>query len=249
MTTATRPGRFVPGIVATRLVYRVVLRQLFSKARLLALGLLAVLVPIAALALGASEGATTGDAVRLIANLGFAVVIPIISLVFGTAAVGDLREDKTLVYLWLRPFDRWPIVIGAAAAALTIVAPLALVPVVTAAAFTGAGNGIVGATLLAGAVAVVAYVAVFTFFGTWLRRPTVWGLAYILIWEGFIASGGPGVARFALRSYTRSILSEITDVRLRVADASLVAAVVIPLLVTAGFLVLASVRLSRLDVD
>ena len=37
----------------------------------------------------------------------------------------------------------------------------------------------------------IAYVAVFTFFGVWLSRSTVWGLAYILIWEGLHRPGRP----------------------------------------------------------
>lgn len=242
-------SRHVGGVAATALVYRVVLRQLFSTGRLLALGLLALLVPVAAAALGANDAATPSDGVGLIGSLGFAVVVPIISLVFGTAAIGDLREDKTLVYLWLRPLDRWPIALGAWLAALTIVAPLSLIPVVIGAALTGAGNGIVGATSLAGFVAVVAYLAVFTWFGAVFRRATVWGLAYILIWEGFIASGGTGVARFALRSYTRSILRQVTEVRLRLAEHSLVVGVVVPLVVTAVFVALTARRLARLDVD
>jgi ABC-2 type transport system permease protein len=204
---------------------------------------------VAGFAIGASDNASTEDAVRLIAGLGFAVVIPVVALVFGTAAIGDLRDDKTLVYLWLRPLDRWPVVVGAALAALTIVAPLTLIPVVAAAALTGVGNGIVGATLLAGIVGIVAYVAVFTFFGVALRRSTVWGLAYILIWEGFIAQGGAGVARFALRKYTRSILVERTGVELDLADFSLVIGIVVPLVVAVIAVVLASLRLSRLDVD
>jgi ABC-2 type transport system permease protein len=242
-------GRHVGGWAATALVYRVIRRQLFSRGRLIALGLLALLVPIAAAAQGASDTATTSGAVRLIANLGFAVVVPIISLVFGTAAIGDLREDKTLVYLWLRPLDRWPIALGAWLASLTIVAPLSLVPVVVAAALTGAGNGIVGATALAGAVAVVGYLAVFTWFGAMFRRATVWGLAYILIWEGFIASGGTGVARFALRSYTRAILREITEVELKLADHSVTVGVIVPVVVAAVFVLLTARRLRTLDVD
>ena len=244
-----RPGRHVSPITGIALVYRIVLRQLVSRGRIIALGLLALLAPVAGLAIGASDSASTEDAVRLIAGLGFAVVIPVVALVFGTAAIGDLRDDKTLVYLWLRPLDRWPVVVGAALAALTIVAPLTLIPVVAAAALTGVGNGIVGATLLAGIVGVVAYVAVFTFFGVALRRSTVWGLAYILIWEGFIAQGGAGVARFALRKYTRSILVERTGVELDLADFSLVVGIVVPLVVAVVAVVLASLRLSRLDVD
>ncbi len=51
------------------------------------------------------------------ASVGFGLVLPVVALVFGGAALGELREDKTLVYLWLRPMDRWPIVVGAAGAA------------------------------------------------------------------------------------------------------------------------------------
>lgn len=242
-------SRHVAPWAAVGLVYRVVRRQLFTKGRVIALTLLALLAPIAAFAVGSSDRATLEDAVRLLASLGFAVVIPVVALVFGSAALGDLRDDKTLVYLWLRPIDRWPIVLGATLAALTFVAPITLVPVIAAAAFTGAGHGIVSGTVIAGVVGVVAYVAVFTCAGVLLKRSTVWGLAYILIWEGFIAQGSPGVARFALRKYTRSILVARTGVQLKVADFSLAVGVIVPLLVSVGAVALASWRLARLDVD
>ena len=158
---------------------------------------------------------------RLIASLGFAVVVPVVALVFGGAAIGDLRDDKTLVYFWLRPMDRWPVVVGAALAAMTLTAPITLIPVVLAAVLTGVGSGIVTGTIIAGVVAVIAYVSVFTLFGVWLKRFIVWGLAYILIWEGFIAQAGPGAARFALRKYTRSILVDRTGADLDLADFSL----------------------------
>jgi ABC-2 type transport system permease protein len=77
----------------------------------------------------------------------------------------------------------------------------------------------------------------------------VWGLAYILIWEGFIALGGRGVAQFAIRTYTRSILADQTGARLRTADFSTLAGVVVPLGVSAVVLALASVRLARQDID
>lgn len=249
VSTPSREGRHVRPLTGVSLVYRLLLRQLVSRGRLLALGVLALIAPIAGVALGASDDASLTDAVRLIASLGFAVVIPVVALVFGTASIGDLRDDKTLIYLWLRPVDRWPVVAGAFLAALTVAAPLTIVPVVAAAALTGAGSGIVSGTLIASAVGVVAYVAVFTLFGVWLRRATVWGLAYILIWEGFIAQGGPGVARFALRKYTRSILVEATGVKLRLADFSFAVGVIVPLVAAVAFLALAAFRLDRLDVD
>jgi ABC-2 type transport system permease protein len=210
--------------------------------------MLALVAPVAGWALGSSD-ASLDDSVQLIASIGLGLVIPVVALVFGGAAIGDLRDDKTLVYLWLRPMARWPIAVGAAAAALTLTAPITLIPVVAAAILTGAGSGIVTGTLIAGAVGATVYVAVFTFLGTWLKRFIVWGLAYILIWEGFVSQAGAGVAQVALRKYTRSILVDQTGVDLDLADFSLAVGIVVPLIVAVAALALAAWRLGAEDID
>ncbi len=241
-------ARRVPPGAAIGLCYRLVLRQLLTPGRLIVLTLLSLVATVSAFALGVSD-ASLDDGVGLLAGLGFGVVVPVVCLVFGGAAIGDLRDDKTLVYVWLRPIDRWPIVVGAAAAAATLAAPVTLIPLLLAAAATGVGNSVVPATLLAGVVGVVAYIAVFTLFGVWLKRFIVWGLAYILIMEGFVAQAGPGVARFALRKYTRSILVDITGADLDLADFSLAVGVITPLVVAVAAIAVAAWRLSAMDID
>ena len=241
-------SRHVGSGAAVALSYQVVLRQLTSRSRIIGLTLLALVAPISGFALGSSD-ASLDDSVRLIASVGLGLVLPVVSLVFAGAAIGDLREDKTLVYLWLRPMDRWPIVVGAALAAGTLAAPITIIPITAAAILTGAGNGIVAGTLLATVVGLIAYVAVFTLFGVWLKRFIVWGLAYILIWEGFIAQAGAGVARVALRKYTRSILVDRTGADLDLADFSLAMAIIVPILVAVAALAVASWRLGSQDID
>jgi ABC-2 type transport system permease protein len=241
-------ARRVPAGTAVALAYGVVLRQVASTGRIVGLTLLSLVAPLSGWALG-SGSPRLSDGVNLVASVGLGLVLPIVALVFGGAALGDLREDKTLVYLWLRPMDRWPIVVGAALAAATLTAPIVFVSIVLAAVLTGVGSGLVGASVLAVAVGLVVYVCLFTFLGVWLKRSIVWGLAYILIWEGFVAQAGPGVARVAMRSYTRSILVEGTGVDLNQADYSFPVAVIVPLVVAAGALALASWRLSRQDID
>lgn len=231
------------------IAYKVVLGHLTSRGRIIGLLLLSLIAPVAGFAVGTSDRADVDDAATLIANLGFAVIIPVVCLVFAGASLGDLREDKTLVYLWLRPMRRWPVVVGAALAALTMVAPITMLPVVGAAALTGVGNGMVGATAIAAAVALIAYTSVFTLMGVWLNRHIVWGLGYILIWEGFIALGGRGVAQFAIRKYTRSIIADRTGADLRGADFSTLVGIVVPLIASVVFLALASWRLARQDID
>jgi ABC-2 type transport system permease protein len=243
-----QPQRHVGAGTAIVLSYQVVLRQLTSRSRIIGLTLLALVAPISGFALGSAD-ASLDDSVRLIASVGLGLVLPVVALVFAGAAIGDLRDDKTLVYLWLRPMDRWPIVVGAALAAGTLAAPITTIPIVVAAVLTGAGNGIVAGTLLATLVGLVAYVAVFTLFGVWLKRFIVWGLAYILIWEGFIAQAGAGVARIALRKYTRSILVDRTGADLDLADFSLAMAVIVPVVVAVAALAVASWRLGSQDID
>ena len=138
MSTPTTTGtgaRSVAPIAAIVLTYRLLLRQLVTRGRVLALLAVGLAVAAVAWAVGASDEVTDplDASVGVIAGLGLTVLVPIVSLVFATAALGDAREDGTLVYLWLRPIDRWPVVVGAWLAALTVSLPLTLGPLALAA--------------------------------------------------------------------------------------------------------------------
>ena len=241
--------RSVPPMTAIRLTYGLLLRQLVTRGRVLALLAVGAVVAAISAAVGASDDVDRlENAVQVIAGLGFTTVVPIVALVFAAAALGDAREDGTLVYLWLRPMDRWPVVVGAWAAAVTVSLPLTIVPLGVAAALANGGGSLVGATVLATAVGVVAYSALFVLFGLVVKNAIVWGLAYILVWEGIVAAFGSFAARLALRGYTRSILTSLTDVDLELGDLSLTVGVVVPLVVAVVALALASRRLRQMDV-
>jgi ABC-2 type transport system permease protein len=84
--------------------------------------------------------------------------------------------------------------------------------------------------------------------GLLVRRALPWGLAYIVLWEGFVASAGKTASRLALRSYTRSILSWATDVPLKLANTSTGAAVIVPIAVGIAGAVIATWSLHRIEV-
>jgi len=241
----------VPPSRAVQLAYGIVLRQLVTRARIAALLLVGAATAAIAVAVGASDDRRdpleTG--VQLISSLHFTLLVPIIALVFATAALGDMREDGTLVYLWLRPMDRWPIVVGAWLASITLSLPLTIVPLVISSVAVDGGNNLVTATVLAGVVGVIAYSALFVLLGLMLKNSIVWGLGYVMIWEGLIAAFGSFAAKLAIRGYTRSILTSITDVDLDLGDLSLTVGVVVPVFVAAAALVLAGARLRAMDVD
>ena len=84
--------------------------------------------------------------------------------------------------------------------------------------------------------------------GVRVKRSLLWGLLYIFIWEGFVARAGETASRLAIRSYTRSILSDATGFALRLADISSPYRFVVPLLVLVAALAYATHRLRVQDV-
>jgi ABC-2 type transport system permease protein len=232
-------------------LYRLFLAASVSRSRLAALGLLGVVAVVVGFAIrsGGGDRLDRIDAwVRFVSTFGLSLLAPVVALLLASAALGGPHEDGTLVYLWLRPVARWRLALAAAAAALTVVAPLVVIPLTLGALAAGTAADVVGATALANGVAVIAYTGLFTWLGLRVRRPLAWGLAYILIWEGFVAAAGAGASRLAIRSYTRSILAEVTDVRLRLSDTPLPVAVLVPVVVGALAVWLTGRRLARTDV-
>jgi len=119
-------GRSVGPVSAIRLSYQLLVRQLITRGRVIALLAVGLGVVAVAWAVGAADDIEDPKeaAVGVIAGLGFSTVVPIVSLVFASASLGDAREDGTLVYLWLRPMDRWPVVVGAYLAAPAFSRPM-----------------------------------------------------------------------------------------------------------------------------
>lgn len=232
-------------------IYSLMLRSVTGRGRLLALAALAAVAIGLAVVLNVTESSSVpGErAVELINAIGLSVVVPIGALVVASATLGQLREDATMVYLWLRPVGRGRIVILAWAAALSATLALVAVPLVIASLAAGGGTDIALATAVAASLGLAAYCAVFTVLGMRLRNALLWGLLYVLLWEGVLAALGQGVNNLALRNYTRSLLSNISDEPLRLADASTATSAIVLLAVCGAALALGRGLLQRMDVE
>jgi len=196
------PSNSVSSARAVLLVRRLLGGQLATRGRLLAVAALgggtAVITWL--LRRGASnDGEAIDLAVGVLSNLGFVLVVPIIALVFASATFGDLRDDSTLVYLWLRPMDRLPVVLGAYLAAVGVGLPLASLTLGLAAVAGGLSLATVVATMFTAGLGVLAYSSLFVLLGLFIRNSIVWGLGYILVWEGLLAGLFSGVARTSVR--------------------------------------------------
>jgi ABC-2 type transport system permease protein len=70
---------------------------------------------------------------------------------------------------------------------------------------------VVMAALAAATVAALGYTSLFLLLGLLVRRALVWGLAYLLIWEQFVARSGSTAARLSILVNARSLLYRLSD--------------------------------------
>lgn len=217
-------------------IFRLILRTQVTKGRVAALGAVGLIGILLGVAIGRSNDVDRFDVAHgFIGGYGLGLLVPLTALVFAAAALGDPTEDGTLVYLWHRPIARSKIVAAAAAAALCIAIPFAVVPTAIAAAATGYGVDLVIGATAASLLAAAAYSGIFLLLGLVVRRALAWGLAYVLIWEGFVARSATGPARLSVLVYARSLLADLADhAPPRLASSSSVAVIVLLVVAAAG---------------
>jgi ABC-2 type transport system permease protein len=238
--SSRRPGTLVA-------LYRLLLRTQITVPRLLGiagLGAVAVL-----LGFFAREDANAPQAAAdVVSSYGLGILVPFATLWFGTSAIGDLVEDRLLVYLWLKPVPRWQLPAAAVLATATVVLPLTMVPLVASTLVAGAGD-VAWATALAASLAALAYAGLFVAAGLWFRRAVWWGLAFILIWENVAAYSAEGLGRFTVIGWASAVLGLAPDVDLQLEAGSAAAAfVILPTIAVAAWLV-ATWRYRRTDID
>ena len=227
---------------------RLFIGQTVTKARLALVGGLGLILPLVSLLLAARADRPIEGWVFFSSNYGLAVFIAIGALVVATAPLGNMAEDGSLVYVWLRPVSRLAIALAAIVSSLVVLLPLVAAATLSSGLIVGAPGKAIGGALAGALLAAAAYVGGFTLLSLLTRRPLPWGLAYILIWEGFVARAGAGAARLALASYARSLLSHASGVSLRLADRAGWTSVAVPLVFLAASSLLCGRRLRYIDV-
>jgi ABC-type transport system involved in multi-copper enzyme maturation permease subunit len=142
----------------------------------------------------------------------FAFLLPIWSLSFATSALGNERENRSLIWLTTRPLPRWAIYLAKYLGILPWVLALNvggyallcwLAGPAGPAAFAAYWPAIVAGTL--------AYTALFHLLGTVVRRPAVIGLVYAFFFEGLINTLPGSLRRMSLLYYIRSIANDAAE--------------------------------------
>jgi ABC-2 type transport system permease protein len=226
-TVTGRPGTFFA-------LYRLLLRTQITIPRLLGIaGLSALSILIGLFARWDDNSAQA--AADHVSGYGLGILVPLATLWFGCSAIGDLVEDRLLVYLWLKPVARWQLPAAAVLATVSVVVPLTALPLTASTVVAGAGD-VAFPAFLAASLAALAYAGLFVAAGLWFRRAVWWGLAFILIWENFAAYSADGIGRFTVIGWASAVLGLApgVDVQLEAGSAA-VAFVVLPAIAIAAW--------------
>lgn len=234
----------------------VTFRQLLGRRRALLLLLLAT-VPILVAILMRAAGVQDINLLAggILDQLIMALILPLVAVLFGTAAFGAEIEDGTIIYLLAKPVARWAIVTAklVAVAGATVALTLGSVLISAAIAILGVGDlgvRITGAYAVATVVGAICYVAVFIALSLFTRRALLIGFAYLLIWEGALSSLLPGIANLSVRQYALGVGQLVTELP-RGWGANLQPGTAVPLaiILVVVALALATRRLMRFEIS
>jgi len=227
------------------------LRSVLRGKRVIAVGLLPLLVALVAVLLRVTAGDAdrTGGYTALADGLLLALVVPLVALVLGVNAFGDERDERTLGLLLATTLPRARIAVTkyAAAAGVTWLAclPAVLACLALATATELSLTTVTWSLLLSSVLATAAYVAVFVLLSLVLRRGVLLGLAYLVLWEGLLATLTTAFRNLSLGAYVRRIAAAPFDDPPLVADTSVPTAALVLLAVTALAVAVSARRLRR----
>ena len=233
----------------------ITLRQLLSRRRTLLLLLLGGVLVLAALVfrLAGEEARALRFTSGLLGNLGVRTLMPLVALLFGTGAIGAEIDDGTAVFLLAKPISRATVVLTKLAVAAGCSAVLTCGPMLLAGliAAGGLGDGLVIGLVAGAAIGSLLYCAVFVALSLVSRRALVFGLAYVLIWEGLLAGLFVGTRTFSIRQQTLAFADAIGAIQKGLLDAplDLTTATVVAGVVLVGATLLAIRRLGTFEIS
>lgn len=146
------------------------------------------------------------------------IVVPLNSLIAGSAVISEEIDDRTITYLFTRPFPRAALLLGrwiATAAILALLCGGSALLLTTAVNQFGpaaetplSAEGITWPLFQMAVLGGAVYSALFAVIGVFLKRPMIVGLAYTFVIEG-VLSNIPGKSQglavvYHLRSYVAS---------------------------------------------
>jgi ABC-2 type transport system permease protein len=238
-------------------IARITLRQLLSRRRTLLLVLLGAILLVVAVVRRLAGDTSTGSSdtrftADLLPTLGVAVLMPLVALIFGTGAMGAELEEGTAVYILAKPISRLSVAFTKLSVAIGCSVLLTSVPILLAGLISGGPDGTALAIgfAIAALVGSAVYCAIFMALSLVTNRAFVFGLAYVLVWETFLAGLFAGTRTLSVREQTLAFAHAIANPPADVFKANLPlgTATVVAAVIAVLALALTARRMARIEI-
>ena len=202
-------------------VYRLTLRQLSGRWRLLITIVLASLpVVMGLIATMVDDPPSNEDFEGIVINGMLAgSILPLVVLAIASAAFANEIEDRTLANLTLSPIPRWQIVVPKLLGAMTVAVPFIVGSafITSQLYFDGDMTAVIAVTVGA-FVGVALYSSVFIWAGLMTTRAIGFGLLYVFLWEGIFSGFVSGVRFLSIRHYSIALMHGLDERRFAGSD-------------------------------
>lgn len=141
-------------------------------------------------------------------------VLPLATVILATNALGNELEDRTMVYLVLKPVRRLRIILEKYAAVVQTTWLALVVGLIITWIMASRGNAVddldvLAAAVLATAAGILTYAALFLAVSLIVPRALIASIIYVLLWETLLGRLIPGAQILSIQHYTRSIYSRL----------------------------------------
>ena len=227
------------------------LRALLNRRRTLLLALLGLLT-VAIVGLLRLSDPSPDQALevtrQLLSDLALGVLLPIVAVIVGTAAIGSELDDGTIVYLLARPVPRWRIVLVKLLVAWVVVM-LLVVPATLIAGLVGQDDpALAFGFAAAAAVGALEYTALFVALSLITSRALIIGLAYVVVWEGVVAGLFAGTRPLSVRQHALAVAEALGGADAAgIAEVALQVAIAAVAIVTVAATIVAVRRLETVE--
>jgi ABC-2 type transport system permease protein len=191
-------------------------RQLFTRTRFITMTAFALVPALFVLIFRLKDHAydPNGDAflVRIYEDIVVFVLLPLLAVVFGTAAFGGEIDDGTIVYLLVKNLPRWQVVLSKFAVAALATAAMVIASLALAWLALGAHTdqlAVVTAYTEAVALGAALYCALFVTLGLTSKRALVLGLLYVVVLEITLSPNVAGLKSLSVREFVMTMVATL----------------------------------------
>ena len=194
------------------------LRSAIQPKRLAIAGILILLPAISAPLWRLLSGSERFDAIEAYNTLSFSIVfrfsLVLLAVLYGTGALSQEIEGRTIVYLLTRPVPRWRILLAKIFSAWILITVATCVSTVLLAFATFGMRP--NMALLLGDMKVLpagaaAYACLFCLLSTFLSRPLLYALLYGVGWENIATFFPGGFSRLSILTYLRTLSPHLKE--------------------------------------